>query len=531
MVTGLKGLIDLYNDAETVARENRDYGLADSYKAALERLNSTNSLITYFTKYNVIPGYGFPIDNVELHIYNYNKLEMNEEYNLSRNLSIAISEYAPGSEIIVDEKKYTSRYLFLPKPGYSLPKTYYCECDKCHTINTHADKNYFISGATCKYCSTPLNQSKLKSFLTPIYGFVADKKNKDTRRMKPFKTYASDIYYIGDNLSTILNDDVVQISEHENEELLILNENKFFMCPICGYTDLDKKHSFSTKVLEHNEYRGRKCKSCQNKLELIHLGHSFHTDIVQISFNGIDEMKNEETAISVLFAILEGISITYEIERNDIGGIIYNSTGFKSYSLILFDTVAGGSGHVKRLIDQNSLSEVLKNAYIKVSQDCCSEDTSCYNCLRTYSNQRLHKHIKRGLAKKALKNIIEKRMSNSKNYIICSSALSFTSLSLDDFCQLGYIDDSQSKTVIYSLFKELNDEKCQIPDGYGYVLKDKKNGEMIHADFAWVDRKILLFSIENIESYEKIVNSQNKYDCYLLTESFDYVTFVKKLRG
>ena len=212
-------------------------------------------------------------------------------------------------------------------------------------------------------------------------------------------------------------------------------------------------------------------------------------------------------------------------------GIIYNPTNFKAYSLILFDTVSGGSGHVKRLIDDNSLTEVLKNAYIKVSQECCSEDTSCYNCLRTYNNQRLHKHIKRGLAKKALMSVINKRMYNNKNYIICSCGLSFASVGINTFLELGYIDDSQSKNSIISLFKEINDEKCQIPDGYGYVLKEKNNGDMIHADFAWVDRKILLFTIENIDSFNKIVNSQNTFECYLLTDSFDYVSFVKKIRG
>ena len=77
-------------------------------------------MITYFTKYSVIPGYGFPVDNVELYIYDRAKDDMLDEYNLSRNLSLAISEYAPGSEIIVDEKKYTSRYLMLPKNGYHL---------------------------------------------------------------------------------------------------------------------------------------------------------------------------------------------------------------------------------------------------------------------------------------------------------------------------------------------------------------------------------------------------------------------------
>lgn len=531
MTEGLKGLVKLYKEAEEYARNQRDYSLANSYKESLRRLNTPNSLITYFTKYNVIPGYGFPVDNVELYIYDYDKEQMNEDYNLSRNLSVAISEYAPGSEVIVDERKYTSRYLFLPHNGYSLPATFYCECEKCHTINTSEDKNHFVSNNTCKYCGATLDTSmgKLKSYLTPIYGFVADKKNKESRRVKPFKTYASDVYYIGDNLSS--NDElnnVVNVSEHKDEQLLVLNESRFYFCPHCGYTDLDKKNQLPTKTLEHREYRGKICQ-CGNKLELIHLGHSYRTDIIKISFNKVNEMFDEDTAISVLFALLEGISMTYNIERNDIGGMIYKTNIAKPYSFILFDTVAGGAGHVKRLKDDKSLMKVLQNALVKVSQNCCDEDTSCYNCLRTYNNQRLHKHIKRGLAKNALSVIITNIKNKNKNYALSDPQYDFTMVDINEFINSGTLDGSESNNTLVSLLNEISMKRAEIPDGYGYVLNPNDGSKVEYADFAWKDRNIILFTIENKKSYDNLANFQNKFDCYLLTDSFDYVEFVKKL--
>lgn len=531
MTSGLNGLIKLYKEAEEYARNQREYALANSYKESLRRLNTPNSLITYFTKYNVIPGYGFPVDNVELYIYDYNKEQMNDDYNLSRNLSIAISEYAPGSEVIVDEKKYTSRYLFLPHNGYSLPTTFYCECEKCHTINTSEDKNYFINNNSCKYCGATLDTTmgKLKSYLTPIYGFVADRKNKETRRIKPFKTYASDIYYIGDNLSS--NDElnsVVNVTEHKDEQLLVLNESRFYFCPHCGYTDLDNKNQLPSKNLEHMNHRGKICK-CGKKLELTHLGYSYRTDIIKISFNKIKEMFDEDTAISVLFALLEGISMTYNIERNDIGGMIYKTNLAQPYSFILFDTVAGGAGHVKRLRDDKSLMEVLKNALLKVSQNCCDEDTSCYNCLRTYNNQRLHKHIKRGLAKNALSIIINTIQNKDKDYSLSEPQYDFSMIDINTFIKSGVFDANESFTVMLSLLNEISMKKADNPDGYGYVLNPNDGSQYEYADFLWKDKNILLFTIENKNSYDKLVNFQNKYECYLLSDSFDYVEFVKEL--
>ena len=532
MKEGLENLIKLYNEARDFAAEQKQWNLCKSYDEALRRMNTRNSLITNFTKYNVIPGYGFPVDNVELYIYDYAKQDMSDEYNLSRDLSLAISEYAPGSEVIVNEKKYTSRYIFLPHNKYSLPITYYCTCPKCHTINTSPDRNYFIPGCKCKYCDTPLDTSgqKVSNYMTPIYGFVADRRNKDTKRMKPFKTYASDTYYIGDNLTTSeeLNN-VVDVTEHKNEELLVLNENNFFFCPSCGYTDLDKRYMLSTKKVSHNEYRGKKCTACGDTLNLIHLGHSYRTDIVKISFNGIAEMRDRDTAISVLFAMLEGISMTYEIERNDIGGLIYSVNPTKPYDLILYDTVSGGAGHVKRLKDDKSLLSVLKNALRKVSQDCCAEDTSCYNCLRTYNNQRLHNHIKRGLAKAALTTIIKNIHEKNLHFTISSPSLGYSKDILKTIIDYGLVDDEETKEIMRSLFDEIDRQKASLPSGFGYTLTADKDGVIEYADFAWAEKNILLFTLNNIKSYENLVNSQSKYKCYLLTSSFDYVKFVSEV--
>lgn len=531
MKEGVKSLITLYKDARDFAESQRQYGLCKSYDEALRRLNTRNSLITYFTKYNVIPGYGFPVDNVELHIYDYAKQDMSDEYNLSRDLSLAISEYAPGSEVIVDGRKYTSRYLFLPHNGYSLPTMYYCECDKCHSINTHLNKNHFVPGCTCRYCGTSLNTSglKVREYVSPIFGFVADRKNKDTKRMKPFKTYASDIYYVGNNLSSSeeLNN-VITVTEHTDEKLLVLNENNFFYCSNCGYTVLDRREMRTWISRSHNEYRGRTCSACGGRLNLTHLGHSYRTDIIRIGFNNIQEMYDRDTAISVLFAILEGISMTYNIERNDIGGLIFSINQTKPYDLILFDTVSGGAGHVKRLKDDKSLLDVLTNALKKVSQDCCDEDTSCYNCLRTYSNQRLHNHIKRGLAKNALATIIRKIKEKTKSYVLSNPYWSFSTMKPETVLEYGLITDEESRTALENLFIEIRRQKAQMPSGFGYTLTADDDSKE-YADFSWIDKNLLMFTIDKMGSYERLVNSQNKYKCYLLTNSFDYVAFVKEV--
>ena len=250
MRDGLKSTMKLYETSEIIARNSGDYKTAKLCKDALDNFKSRNSLITYFTKYNVIPGYGFPVDNVELKIWDFGKGEMNDDYNLQRNLSIAISEYAPESEVIVDGKKYTSRYLMRPHEGASLPTTYYVECPGCHQkVLSEPNVNSFKVGDMCKYCGTmlPIDNAHVKSFVTPIYGFVAARHNKKTRRMKPAKTYASDIYYIGEgvpNGGEVNIKNVIKMQEFKDEQLLVLNESNFYSCDNCGYTVILRKKGY-----------------------------------------------------------------------------------------------------------------------------------------------------------------------------------------------------------------------------------------------------------------------------------------------
>ena len=540
MSKGLEETIKLYNETMEYEKSLNHFKAADECKEALERFKSKNSLITYFSKYNVIPSYGFPVDTVELFIFDYKNHTMDDDYNLSRNLSVALSEYAPGSEVIVKGKKFTSRYLHKPHNGKALPKTYYVECPCCKQKNLRLVNN-FVDGQKCDYCESNLivdGMHPVRSFVTPIYGFVADRHNKKTRRMKPAKTYASDIYYVGKpgavSKEDINIENVISIQEFNDEELLVLNENYFFTCEECGYTVLLKSSDkFKPKhTKKHKDFRGEKCGNTKGDLDPIHLGYTYRTDIIKFCINGIavPEMKDDETALSVLYAILEGISATYKIERDDIGGIIFRTNDTKPYDLILFDTVSGGAGHVKRLKDSASLMEVLQRALIKVSVCECHEDTSCYNCLRTYGNQKIHKHLIRGKAKKAIFNIIDKILSAHSDYdFYGSDTYHFNSKADIDAFISNEILDEDDNLLFKDLISQLIDRGVKVPDGSWITIKTPSGSDSCHADFYWFAKRVLLFTTSQYADYEHLSTSQKKFKCYLLNNNLDIDDLIKQL--
>jgi ATP-dependent helicase YprA (DUF1998 family) len=87
------------------------------------------------------------------------------------------------------------------------------------------------------------------------------------------------------------------------------------------------------------------------------------------------------------------------IESGEVGGVGFaEPNGFRT---VLFDTVPGGAGHAKRI--GTSLPELLAAAHKLVADCTCGIESSCYACLQSYRNQRLHEDLSRQSALAGLK--------------------------------------------------------------------------------------------------------------------------------
>ena len=90
-------------------------------------------ILSFFSKKNILPKYGFPVDTVEMTVTD-NKHGKRYGLQLQRDLSMAISEYAPGSQIVANNNLITSRYIKkIPNIGWKMYS--YIQCDDCKTLN------------------------------------------------------------------------------------------------------------------------------------------------------------------------------------------------------------------------------------------------------------------------------------------------------------------------------------------------------------------------------------------------------------
>lgn len=400
-VNTIRSIAEEYEKAKKAALNDEKYAEVDYYVGQIEKLHK-NRVIDSLSKYCVIPKYGFPVDVVQLQVYDDGK--MNNELDLNRDLKIAISEYAPDSEVIVDGKKYTSRYISLPKTG-EFARRYFFKCDKCKKVNVYVSER---TGDRCKCCGAPIEKIKKEVYIEPVYGFKTGV-TKESRKMKPKRSYSGEISYIGGGTKDegILEiGELLKVETSSNDELLIVNKSSFYMCENCGFSIIDSGNRMPVITKKHKNYYQYDCECDQ--LKKINLGHKFQTDVARITIPSLEAYDKEDyaQALSFMYALLEGLSIALGIERNDIDGILEYNLEKCSYDILVYDNVSGGAGHVKRLLSKKAINDSLSAAHSKVSQRCCDEDTSCYNCLRNYYNQAHHSKLQRKLAKDFIEYLI-----------------------------------------------------------------------------------------------------------------------------
>jgi hypothetical protein len=167
----------------------------------------------------------------------------------------------------------------------------------------------------------------------------------------------------------------------------------FVICQWCGFAEAIDPKSRKRKREHQNAYG----KPCRGTMESKHLGHEFLSDVLELRFVAPRPYDPENSLWwSLTYALLQGASDTLGIERSDIDGCLY-PYGEKNLppAIVLFDSIPGGAGHVRRIGE--NLSDVLKQTYELVAHcEACHKDTACYACLKTYGNQFCHHVLKRG---------------------------------------------------------------------------------------------------------------------------------------
>lgn len=404
--------VEEYNETIRRLRDAKDEAIAKErpgVDALTQRIRvfQRERILAHFARKNIFPKYGFPVDTVEMTILD-RKDGQTTGLQLQRDLSSAISEYAPGSQIVANGKLITSRYI-RKRPDRSWKMSRYHLCRRCGDLNLSFYDGLGTSSSAgtglCQNCGGELEPSAAGVYLIPEFGFEADGGSiRKPGLKKPVRTFRGEVSYIGgalgeDEAVYPLGNANVHIRSGKSGEMAVLNRSRFYVCQSCGYAELDEKRFTPKMKKKHCRASGSTCGN--DTLQNFSLAYRFETDVLTLRFSGM-EITHRDQALSLLYGILEGASKALDVERNDISGCLIwfwnEASERENYGFVFYDKTPGGAGHVRRMQDGKVLEKVLREALSTVSHCTCggSEmDTSCYSCLRNYYNQKHHEQLQR----------------------------------------------------------------------------------------------------------------------------------------
>jgi superfamily II DNA/RNA helicase len=400
--------------------ENKNYKLLD-WLRRVEQTYQQEQILSFYSRNNLIPKYGFPVDTVTLFTEANSRGYRSDTSKLSlqRDLTQAISEYAPESEVVADGYMFTSRFIKPPVRQDTTWRQYLvllCDNPSCNKVKVEKYVGQDIKKRIdCPVCSSHSILPQI--MLVPEYGFIIDQTVEKVTTKRPMKTHRTEFYYLGEfddkRANTAkqykLNGIQVSVISSPDDELLVMNKSEFLVCQTCGYAKL--RHGKTVEFQSHDNPKGYTCKD--NQLVMRSLGHKFKTDVALFS---IDRTMGRDESLTILYALLEGCSKYFDIERDDIDGCIsYQSYAAEGGNIgttfVLFDSVPGGAGNVKRIYDsdQSDFMGFLQKAFDRVNNCNCGNegDTVCYSCLCNFRNQHYQESMQRRYAIEFLGKLLE----------------------------------------------------------------------------------------------------------------------------
>jgi superfamily II DNA/RNA helicase len=410
--------VDVHGDwkelenAKNKASKNEDFKGAGNYARQLKTLK-WRSLLSKLGTHGLMPKYGFPTEVVELKVRSSSRAA--DQVELARDMKLALSEFAPGNQVVANGMVWISQGINLPTGDRRLHEYRYWNCHKCRffeaedIVATDSEEN---SGSRTCHCGNDLES---KRYVFPEFGFTtaAGPGEKVGESRPPMKTY-SDVFFYGaeKDKGFIQLPSSPAFSFHDKGQgwIYVINNNRekgFFVCQSCGFV-FNENPYFSKEKKNAHKKPWATDKECPNKkFENLALGYRYRTDVLELrppdvglgTFKLQNRKEYHSLWLSILYALNNAACRSLKIDERDLGACL-NYQRHEYPNFVFFDTAPGGAGFVRKVKD--NFDTVVKEALNVVDCGYCAEDSSCIACLRTYYNQRDHNILSRGLARQYL---------------------------------------------------------------------------------------------------------------------------------
>lgn len=381
----------------------------------------------------VLPRYAFPTDVASFHVFNAANSTVYRpvfRYTPSQGLPIALSQYAPGKEVWIDGKLWTSGAIYSPMPSerfraWEARRLYY-ECSVCHYARTEALTNG-TKGETldCESCGAHGTFGPARYWLRPP-GFahrvsVPEDTSSDDQ---PAKSYATRAKLIAptptDDVWITLNRSLRV--HHERDHLLVTNrgpsDEGYAYCTACGVIEpsvIPKSEVRSAHAKPYPDPRRPQCQGGAATAGIV-LGTDFISDVLLVSIRVDSPVSLRPATLGTdiaLRTLCEALTKAgcdaMELDASEMQGefrpalTLGGRDGLEA-EIYIYDTLPGGAGFSRRMgeLGVRVFEDALK--LLTACPDDC--DRSCYRCLRSYKNKFEHDLLDRHLGARLLRYVL-----------------------------------------------------------------------------------------------------------------------------
>ena len=399
-----------------------------------------------------LPTYAFPRD-VRSFVIEESKKDRKGNWRIGvkqrpeQSVDVALSEYVPGRELIVDKETYRVGGIYVdPFPGATVanrvPSLFKREqhsfafCSNCGYTQRMQKRDESTTPHQCSLCQSQL---AIQDILDPL-GFapLGAKHQEPGKQQNAASMQGGSITQVNlvfpltdaDDFGQVTAGGRVAWSYAEHRELLIANSgisgDGFSVCHSCGAAApgnppwLEQPHDRPFLVPAWIT-ASRKC-SAPDGIWRGYLGHIFHSDLLLLRFLWPDDVAYQvghlwmQDAINTIAqAILLAATRLLDIATSELQvGWSYtiaaqgDKTGQyvppRMVDFFVFDTLSGGAGYATQVGQHiESLLSLTQDILTSCPEHC---ERSCYRCLRTYANRIKHSHLDRHIGGTLLQAIL-----------------------------------------------------------------------------------------------------------------------------
>ena len=337
--------------------------------------------------------------------------QIKERNKTSREIKVALSEYAPGQTVVIDEKNYVSAGIeWINSFGQKQPLKYLYHCPKCGRYEYCEDQTLMQCptpgcGGTFQGIISP-NNTNYSIAIEPIR-FRSDVNRGSNRKEKTVKTFY--------DIKTILTKvewnsaipgpmcDLVG-SEGSEGQIVFYNQGVgagFNLCLDCGRMEINGGDRDSTNW-EHHSICERQddqtfCPVNNPKNSLL-LSGRFPTSFVSLRFyDGApgNFVKDEQLLYSLGVLLTRALAKHIGVTAGDLDFDVRDEMGYKS--IFIYDTMKGGCGYSTRLLDPATCNAVFSEAKVMLYGFTCNcernEVGACVSCLVDRNSQKVENKL------------------------------------------------------------------------------------------------------------------------------------------